>query len=48
MELDQILNDLQTSLDVVQSKLNILKTVQTGKLYVGSEKYTRFALKSIP
>ena len=33
MELDQILNDLQTSLDVVQSKLNLLKTVQTGKLY---------------
>ncbi len=33
MEFQDILNDLQTSLDSVQRKLNILKTVHSGNLF---------------
>lgn len=33
MEIKEIIQDLQTSLDKTQSKLNMLKTVQSGQLY---------------
>ncbi len=33
MELQDIIQDLQTSLDNFQSRLNMLKTVQTGQLF---------------
>ncbi len=33
MEIKEIIQDLQTSLDNVQLRLNMLKTVQTGQLY---------------
>lgn len=33
MEIKEIIQDLQTSLDKAQSKLNMLKTVQSGQLY---------------
>ncbi len=33
MELQDIIQDLQNSLDNFQSRLNMLKTVQTGQLY---------------
>ena len=33
MEIKEIIQDIQTNIDRVQSKLNLLKTVQTGQLY---------------
>ncbi len=33
MEIKEIIQDLQNSLDNVQLRLNMLKTVQTGQLY---------------